>query len=93
MNKGELVDAISNKIHASKSSITEILSVTLEVIAETVASDEKVTLVGFGTFEPRDRKEREGRNPKTGENMTHPATVVPAFKAGKTFKEQVKNNG
>ena len=93
MNKGELVAAISNKIHASKSSITEILSVTLEVIAETVASGEKVTLVGFGTFESRDRKKREGRNPKTGGNMTHPATVVPAFKAGKTFKEQVKNNG
>ena len=93
MNKGELVDAISNKVEASKSSITEILAVALEVITKTVADGEKVTLVGFGSFEPRDRKEREGHNPKTGEKMTIPATRVPVFSAGKNFKEQVKNNG
>jgi len=54
-----------------------------------VSQGEKVTLVGFGSFEPRDRKEREGRNPKTGDTMVIPATRVPAFSAGKLFKEQV----
>jgi len=91
MNKGELVDAISNKVEASKASIADILSVMLEVITETVADGKKVTLVGFGSFEPRDRKEREGHNPKTGEKMTIPATRVPVFSAGKNFKEQVKD--
>ena len=91
MNKGELVDAISNEVEASKASIAEILSVALEVITKTVADGEKVTLVGFGSFEPRDRKEREGHNPKTGEKMTIPATRVPVFSAGKNFKEQVKD--
>ena len=91
MNKGELVDAISNKVEASKASIADILSAMLEVITKTVAEGEKVTLVGFGSFEPRDRKEREGHNPKTGEKMTIPATRVPVFSAGKNFKEQVKD--
>ena len=91
MNKGELVDAISNKVEASKASIADILSVALEVITKTVADGGKVTLVGFGSFEPRDRKEREGHNPKTGEKMTIPAIRVPVFSAGKNFKEQVKD--
>lgn len=56
---------------------------------EAVSSDDKVTLVGFGSFEARDRKAREGRNPKTGDKMVIPATKVPAFSAGKLFKEKV----
>ena len=56
---------------------------------EAVSDGDKVTLVGFGSFERRDRKEREGRNPKTGEKMSIPATKVPAFSAGKLFKEKV----
>jgi DNA-binding protein HU-beta len=56
---------------------------------EAVSKGEKVTLVGFGSFEPRERKEREGRNPKTGEAMKIPATKVPAFSAGKLFKDLV----
>jgi DNA-binding protein HU-beta len=54
-----------------------------------VAEGDKVTLVGFGSFERRDRKEREGRNPKTGDVMVIPATKVPAFTAGKAFKSKV----
>ena len=56
---------------------------------EAVAGDDKVTLVGFGSFEARNRKAREGRNPKTNEKMSIPATKVPAFSAGKLFKEKV----
>jgi DNA-binding protein HU-beta len=56
---------------------------------EAVSSGDKVTLVGFGTFEARDRQAREGRNPQTGDKMTIPATRVPAFSAGKVFKEKV----
>jgi DNA-binding protein HU-beta len=89
MNKGELVEAISEKADVTKKEIEAILSAALDMIVESVTKGDKVTLVGFGSFEKRDRKEREGRNPKTGETMTIAATTVPAFSAGKAFKETV----
>lgn len=89
MNKGELVDAIAQKASVTKKQADEVLSATLDAIAEAVSSGDKVTLVGFGTFERRERQAREGRNPKTGEKMTIPASKVPAFSAGKLFKEKV----
>ena len=89
MNKGELVDAVAMEASVSKKSAEEILSAMLDVITATVASGDKVSLIGFGSFEPRERKAREGRNPKTGEKLQIPATVVPAFSAGKGFKEAV----
>jgi DNA-binding protein HU-beta len=89
MNKGELVDAIAEKANISKKEADAVLNAAIETIVETVASGEKVTLVGFGSFEKRDRQAREGRNPKTGETMTIAATRVPAFSAGKLFKEKV----
>ncbi|MEM9220107.1 MAG: HU family DNA-binding protein [Cyanobacteria bacterium P01_F01_bin.150] len=89
MNKGELVDAIAEKATVTKKQADAVLSAALETIIEAVSDGDKVTLVGFGSFEPRARKAREGRNPKTGEAMTIPATVVPAFSAGKLFKEKV----
>ena len=89
MNKAELVDAISEKIDTSKRETDTILTAVLEEIMAAVASDNKVTLVGFGSFEPRERQAREGRNPKTGETMTIPATRVPAFSVGKSFKDKV----
>ncbi len=89
MNKGELVDAIASRTRVNKKTADEVLTATLEVIVETVSSDQKVTLVGFGSFESRERKAREGRNPKTGAKMEIPATKVPAFSAGKSFKEKV----
>ncbi len=61
----------------------------LDVILEAVAKGDKVTLVGFGTFEARDRQAREGRNPSTGKPIKIPATRVPAFSAGKLFREKV----
>ncbi|AFY69089.1 histone family protein DNA-binding protein [Thalassoporum mexicanum PCC 7367] len=89
MNKGELVDAIAKEANVNKKTADEVLTATLKVVTEAVAKDEKVTLVGFGSFEARMREAREGRNPKTSEKMQIPATAVPAFSAGKSFKEQV----
>ncbi len=89
MNKGELVDKVAEKSGVTKKQADMVLSAAIEAIMETVSDGDKVTLVGFGSFERRDRKEREGRNPKTGETMVIPATKVPAFSAGKQFKEMV----
>ena len=89
MNKGELIDKVASKIDVTKKQADSVISATIETIMEAVAGDDKVTLVGFGSFEARNRKAREGRNPKTNEKMSIPATKVPAFSAGKLFKEKV----
>ena len=89
MNKSELIDAVANKAEVTKKQAEMVISATIDTIMEAVASDDKVTLVGFGSFESRVRKAREGRNPKTNEKMNIPATKVPAFSAGKKFKEAV----
>jgi DNA-binding protein HU-beta len=89
MNKGELVDEIAGRANVTKKQADAVLTAAMETIMEAVSKGDKVTLVGFGSFEPRDRKAREGRNPKTGEAMEIPATKVPAFSAGKLFKEKV----
>ena len=89
MNKGELVDAIAEKVTVTKKDADAIVTATVEAIMEAVSEGARVTLVGFGTFEARDRQAREGRNPQTGEKMTIPATKVPAFSAGKLFKDKV----
>ena len=85
MNKGELVDAVASKAEVTKKQADTVISATIEAIMEAVSGGDKVTLVGFGSFERRHRKAREGRNPK----MEIPATEVPAFSAGKLFKEKV----
>jgi len=89
MNKGELVDKVAEKASVTKKQADAVITATIETIMEAVSEDDKVTLVGFGSFESRERKAREGRNPKTGEKMDIPATKVPAFSAGKLFKEKV----
>ena len=89
MNKGELVDRIAQRATVTKKQADAVLSAAIETIMDAVSEGDKVTLVGFGSFEPRARKEREGRNPKTGEKMSIPATTVPAFSPGKLFKEKV----
>ena len=91
MNKGELVDAIALKMSriATKKVIEAILSATIDTIVDTVADGDRVVLVGFGRFEARQRKEREARNPRTGDKMIIPLTTVPVFSAGKVFKEKV----
>lgn len=89
MNKSELVEAIAQKTNVSKKETDAILTAIVEEIMTVVADGNKLTFVGFGSFEPRDRQAREGRNPKTGEAMTISATRVPGFSAGKSFKEKV----
>lgn len=90
INKADLVDAIASKANVTKKQADEILTATTDTIVDTVSSGDKVTLVGFGSFEPRERKARDGRNPQTGKTLKIPATTVPAFSAGKAFKERVK---
>ncbi len=94
MNKSQLVDTIAEQVTApiTKKQIETIVSATCDVIANAVAFGDKVTLVGFGSWEVRDRAEREGRNPVTGEKLIIPATKVPVFSAGKQFKDLVKAN-
>ncbi len=89
MNKAELVDAVAEKAEVSKKDADAIVTATVEAIMEAVAGGDKVSLVGFGSFEPRERKAREGRNPKTGETLKIAAATVPAFSAGKGFKQLV----
>jgi DNA-binding protein HU-beta len=89
MNKSELIDAIASKTDVTKKDADGILSALIDTIIDSVSSGDKVTLVGFGTFEARQRQAREGRNPSTGQPIQIPATTVPAFSAGKAFKEKV----
>jgi DNA-binding protein HU-beta len=91
MNKGELVDKVAQKATVTKKQADAVITATIEAIMEAVSEGDKVTLVGFGSFERRHRKEREGRNPKTGDKMAIPATEVPAFSAGKLFKDKVSS--
>lgn len=89
MNKGELIQAIAQKSGLTQKNAGLALDSALEVIVDTVASGDKVTLVGFGVFESRSRKERQGRNPQTGKIVDIPAKTAPAFTPGKGFKEKV----
>ena len=90
MNKEELVKAVATSAKMSQKDTAEVISATIETIQKTVAKGKKVTLVGFGTFESRKRAARVGRNPQTGKEIKIAAKTVPAFSAGKKFKELVK---
>ena len=90
MNKTELVDAVATQTELSKQDAKKAVEALFETISNTLAQEEKIQLVGFGTFEVRERAERTGRNPQTGEEMTIPASKVPAFKPGKELREAVK---
>ena len=87
MNKEELVKEVSKKAKVSQKATGDVIAATLEIIQKTVSKGKKVTLVGFGTFEPRKRAARTGRNPQTGAALKIAAKTVPAFTAGKKFKE------
>ena len=89
MNKEELVQEISKKANVTQKEAAEVLSSLVDTIQKTVAKGKKVTLVGFGTFEPRKRAARTGRNPQTGAPLKIAAKTVPAFSAGKKFKTVV----
>ena len=90
MNKEELVDEIAKSTKASKKATAEVLNAVIDTIETAVKKGGKVTLVGFGTFEARKRAARTGRNPQTGKEIKIAAKTVPAFSAGKKFKELLK---
>lgn len=89
MNKAELIASVAEKSNTTKKAASDAVEAVFATISETLAKNEKVTIVGFGTFEVRDRKERQGVNPSTKEPITIPATKVPAFKPGKSLREVV----
>lgn len=93
MNKGELVGEVARLSGLSKKDSERALDGIIQAVQEALVKGDKVTLVGFGTFEARERQAREGRNPRSGEKMTIPATKVPVFSAGKQFKSKVSGDG
>ncbi len=89
MNKAELKDAVVQASGLSGADADRAIEAVLSTIVTTVAGGDKVTLPGFGTFEPRERSARQGRNPQTGATIDIAATTVPGFKAGAKFKDAV----
>ena len=89
MNKTELIAAVAEKTDLSKKDADAAVSAVLGAITDALKAGDKIQLVGFGTFEVRNRAAKQGRNPRTGETMTVPASKVPAFKAGKALKDTV----
>lgn len=89
MNKAELIAGVAKKSDMTKKAAGEAVEAVFATISEALSQEEKVTIVGFGTFEVRDRKERKGVNPATKEPILIPATKVPAFRPGKSLREAV----
>ena len=89
MKKTELIAAIAEKAEISKKDAEKALNATIETIIDAVAANDKIQLTGFGTFEQRQRNARTGCDPRTGNTIEIPASKVPAFKAGKGFKDIV----
>lgn len=90
MKKTELIKTIAQRTEKTQKETAEFLENFLTVIGEELSNGRKVQIPGFGTFEVRERSERTGRNPQTGEVITIKATKLPAFKAGKSLKELIK---
>ena len=89
ISKKQLVDQIAAKTDATRTDINTILDAYIDVVKSNVAEGNKVQLVGFGAFELRHRAARKGRNPQTGKEIEIAASNVPAFKPGKSFKDEV----
>ncbi|MFC9449612.1 HU family DNA-binding protein [Bacillus cereus] len=90
MNKTELTKVVADKAELTQKDAATATQAVLDAITTALANEEKVQILGFGTFEVRERSARTGRNPQTGEEMQIAATKAPAFKAGKELKEAVK---
>ncbi len=89
MNKAELIAAVADKAGLSKKDTEKVINATFETITGELVAGEKLSLVGFGSFDVKERGERIGRNPKTKEEIKIAATRVPSFKAGKALKDAV----
>jgi DNA-binding protein HU-beta len=89
MNKTDLVNCVVEQTGLMKKDCEKLVAAFTDSISDTLAKGEKVQIAGFGTFEVRERAEREGRNPLTGETLKIAAGKVPAFRAGKALKEKI----
>ena len=89
MTKTELAATVAAKAQITKKQADQILNTTFDAIKQALVEGDKVQLIGFGTFEIRDRAARKGRNPQTNEEIDIPASKLPSFKAGKALKEAV----
>ena len=89
MNKAELIAAIAESTELSKKNAEAALNATIDAISKAMADGDKVQIMGFGTFETRERAARSGRNPQTGKTINIAASKAPAFKAGKALKDLV----
>ena len=89
MNKTQLIDVVATKTGLKKKDAEAAVNAVNEAIAEALAAGDKVQLIGFGTYEVKERAAREGRNPKTGETITIAASKAPVFSAGKALKDAV----
>ena len=89
MNKAELVAAVAEKTALSKKDSEKAVNAAFEAITEALKAGDKVQIIGFGTYEVKERAAREGRNPKTGETITIAASKSPVFSAGKALKDAV----
>jgi DNA-binding protein HU-beta len=90
MNKADLVNLVAARTELTKTEVSQVIDATIETIVDSVVDGKKVSILGFGSFEPRDRSARQGLNPKTGEKIDIAAKRVPAFTAGKQFKDKVQ---
>jgi len=90
VNKPELISSIAEKTGIKKKDAEAVLDAFTASVKEALKKGEKVALIGFGTFGTRERKKREGVNPRTGKKISIPAKIVPYFKIGKELKEAVK---
>jgi len=93
MNKGELIEEVTNQTGLTKKTSRETIDATISVISDALARGEKVTLVGFGTFRVIRRKARRGRNPQTGKAIQISAKKAPKFRAGKALRENAGVRG
>ena len=91
MNRKELVTEIASRSQLTQKDVDKVLANFFDIVGDTLAKQEKVQLVGFGSFEVRERQARMGKNPKTGEIVEIPAGKAPSFKAGKQLKEKVSS--
>ncbi len=87
MTKQDLIDVVSEKAGLTKKDTAAVVDAILETITDSLKRGEKVAIVGFGSFEAKTRKAREGRNPATGETIHIPERTVPSFKAGRALKD------
>ncbi len=90
MQKTEFIKEVAARTEMPQKTARMVIDAAFEVISDALAEGQRVTLTGFGTFEVRERQEREGVNPQTGKKMTIPATRTPGFTASSTLKEKIK---